>query len=582
MRNGFRILIALSLLVIVSIAQAQPVTDVPFDEDVLANLTDSQSAAAYSLSLEQPAEVAVNVRYLGAIFPFALEVFDTDGQTLDEQQVTGPGDLTLALPAGEHTLLLSVEPGNSGRAILRFSLDTDGSADGQLGSGLWQVTYGTPENTCPDVLSLEEALLPADGSTHALTFSDPPEPLEFHQAVAPDQIRDAPEFFNTQTLADNVFEVIPGIQTAPYEYTYTVNSPESITLDYVQTLALSDCVLTLTVEFTYTGPADEEDVPDADPAQRHGSVEGWTILGDAIEASPPDGDFLCGAPTSPDAFWMFDAPQSFVDQVVNGYGETLAFELRRRDAVQTPVTVSVTLVVGNAIVLSYELPTPVTDTFSLHEIPLTETAGWVDIDGMFDTSDQAMFQQLLSDVTRVQIPGNIPDADGFCLQNAMVGDGAPAATDTVPMYVVSQVDDSGIPVGCEGYMIALESGVPFADDPAENIRASLEPLLAMTSTDVGRDDYVNYLGGQGLSLGAVTVDDAGHATISLQGDFLLIGTCVDPQIEAQLLLGVFADERIVSARINANGENIKPFFDMSGQTGPDEDFTRDDIRRRTW
>jgi hypothetical protein len=512
-------------------------------------------------------------------------VFDPAGQVLAEQQVTTPGDLTLTLPAGEHTLLLSVEPANSGRAILRFSMGLDGSGDDPLLSGMWQVTYGMPENNCPDLLPLEEALLPADGSTHTLTFSDPPEPLEFHQAVAPDEIRDAPAFFNTQALADNVFEVVPGIQTAPYEYTYTVNTPESITLDYVQTLSLSDCVLTLAIELTYVGPADEVDVPSpTDDPDGLSSVAGWAILGEATEASPPDGEFICGAPTSPAAFWMFDAPESFVDQVVNGYGETLAFELRRRDAVQTPVTVSVTLVVGNAILLSYELPTPVTDTFTRYEIPLTEAAGWVDVDDMFDTSDPVMFQQLLSDVTRVQIPGDVPDTDGFCLQNAMVGDGAPSAAGTIPLYVVSEFDDptgEGIPVGCEGYMIPLESGVPFFDDPAENIRASLEPLLAMTSTDVGQGDYVNYLGGQGLSLGAVTVDDAGHAIISLEGTLMLIGTCVDPQIEAQLLLSVFADARILSARINADGQNIKPFFDMSGQTGPDEDFTRDDIRRRT-
>jgi LysM repeat protein len=150
----------------------------------------------------------------------------------------------------------------------------------------------------------------------------------------------------------------------------------------------------------------------------------------------------------------------------------------------------------------------------------------------------------------------------------------------IPYYVVSQTDDGGgIPVGCEGYMLPLRTGFAFAQEPATNIHASLSPLLAMPSTEVGESGYVNYLGGQGLWISSLSVSN-GHADLVLGGTFMLIGTCVDPQIEAQILLSVFADPRISTAYITVNGQNLKQMVDMSGQTGPDAIYTRSDIRRR--
>jgi hypothetical protein len=425
--------------------------------------------------------------------------------------------------------------------------------DGIPLSGQWLVTYGDDLLTnCPDVLTLDEA----------------PHPLEFHEVVAPDEISAAPEFFMTTVIEGGVYGVAPGIQGQPFTYRYTVNDAQTITLEYTQTLSLSDCELTLTITLTRTG-----DAPMMAP------VTDWVVLGDADEVFGPDDEFLCSAPHALDSVWLFDAPESFVDHVVAGYGETLAFDLRRRDAVQTPTSATVTLVVGNAILLNYDLPEAVTDEFTRFEIPLTEAAGWYDVDGMFDASFTEMFLELLSDVTRVQISESGTDSDGFCLRNPAVGD---MMLGDVPYYVIGQTDDGGgIPVGCEGYMLPLDSGQPFSDDPVESIRASLEPLLAMPSTEVEGTAYTNYLGGQGLSLGEVTVSD-GHATVVIEGSFLLLGACADPQIEAQFLLGIFADPRIETATVITNGENLKAVADMSGQTPEDAVYTRNDIRRRTW
>ncbi len=586
MRYGIRTLVILCILLTINVVIANNISDVLFDEDVLVDLSGNQTSVAFNLSLDEAATLNVNVRYLGSAFPLNLEFFDAGGQPVADEVTAAPGDLSLDLVAGEYIVLVSPQPNNAGRAILRFSLgdaaptgDLPPVEDGDPLSGEWLATYVDDYTTnCPDVMSLNDVDLPLDGSTHNLMFSDPLQPLDFHRAVAPVEISEDPDFFLTEILPDGTFEAAPGIQTLPYIYRYTVNNSQSITLEYIESIGLSDCEATMTVELTFTGEVTGSAAPDA-PAST--TVAGWSVLGDATEGG--DGSSLiCGAPNALDAIWFFDAPESFVNQVVNGYGETLAFELSRRDAAQIPVMMSVTLVVGNAILLSYELPEPVTDVNTRFEIPLTETAGWVDIDGMFDASDPEMFQQLLSDVTRVQIPGDVPDSDGFCLQNPAVGDAGTAASGTIPFYVIGLTDDGGgIPVGCEGYMLPQDTGQPFTDDAETNIRQSLEPLLAMPTNDVPGTNYTNYLGGQGLSVGQIDISD-GHATVVIEGSFLLLGTCADPQIEAQFLLGIFADPRIESATVITNGENLKAIVDMSGQTPDNAVYTRDDIRERDW
>lgn len=318
------------------------------------------------------------------------------------------------------------------------------------------------------------------------------------------------------------------------------------------------------------------------------TVTGWQVLGDATASG--DSQVLCSVPNSFTSDWIFDAPQEFVDQVVAGYGETLAFDMSRRDAIQTPASLTVYLVVGNGILLAYEAPDSVTDQFTRFEITLDETGGWFDVDGMFDTTDAGMFQQMLSDVTRVQIFATGFETDGFCIQNPTVGaDSAGSGTDdnattpdgTIDYYVISSTDTGdGLAIGCDGFLVPQDTGIPFSDDPAENIRTSLEPLLAMPTTETG-NGFSNLLGGQGLSINQIDIDGS-HATIVIDGSFLFLGACADPQIEAQFVLSALIDPRIESATIIANGENLKAMADMSGMTAPDAVYTRDDLRERDW
>lgn len=609
MRKLLRLTIVLGLLAVMGAVQAQVIDDISFDQDILADLS-AQSSIAYGLTLDEATAVNMNVNYLGPAFGFMVEIFGGDGAPVTEQAINSAGDVALDLPAGDFFVLLAVMPGESGRAILRFSAGgtTDAPApptgaqtgadpdpDGPLASGQWRVVYQDDfETNCPDELPLAEALLPDDGSLHTLTFSDPPQALEFHAVVAAEQISTLPEFFMTDVLGDGVFEVVPGIQTAPFTYVYTVNDAASITLNYTQTLALSDCVATITVELIFEGengdgmaipPLPEQPDTGAESGLT-GSVADWQVLGDVMDPMFVDDTQLCATGTG-GAGWFFDAPQSFVDQVVNGYGETLSFGLRQNQADVNTAT-RVMLVVGNAIILEHTLPPAGTTDLVTHQVALDETGGWVELDGIFDPTDPAMFQQLLADVTRVQIDGHTESClvgpsvgDGVTADSGASADGVPSGN--VPYYVVSPTQDPGdnLPVGCDGYMTALDSGQPFSDDPADNIRASLEPLLMMGSSEVGIADYQNYLGEQGLSVGEITIEN-GHARVVIDGSFLLIGTCGDPLIEAHFLLGIFADPRIESVEVVVNGESLRTIVDMSGQTPAGAAYTRDDIPLRTW
>jgi hypothetical protein len=308
------------------------------------------------------------------------------------------------------------------------------------------------------------------------------------------------------------------------------------------------------------------------------TLDDWTIITDAD--SVYDGESLCVRGQNSDSIWYYDAPQEIVDTILEAYGQTLTLNLWQ--AIDSPSQMTVQLVVGNAVVLGYALPENDGDDFIRYNIPLTTTAGWEDLDGMFDLSDVEMFQQLLSDVTRIQIFG---EGEGVsCLKDAQVVR-APVAGEFVLYYLVNpeqDIDGQGIPVGCNGFMIPFETDIPLSDNPEENITVAMQQLLAPESLDDVPEGVMSYFPTQELVFNSVTVDDDGHAIVRFEGQLMLIGTCGDPHIEAQLLLSIFADPRIESALIEVNGENIRPFFDMSGEMPLDAIYTRDNIGIRFW
>ncbi len=404
------------VLYFVPLTNAQVIEDLSLDQDIMLNFTNNQQATVYNLTISDPTTLSIDVRYLGIFFPFNLEVFDNSGSVVGIIALEAAQIYTFDLPsAGDYTLLFTVIDGFTGRAIINTNLLA------QPMDGEWNVRYDSVENNCPDILTLDAVWLPADESTVTLTFNDPIEALDYHMAVAPDEIMETPEFFETEILETGEYQVIPGIQGAPYTYTYKMIDAETIQLDYLETLSLSDCELSIAVDLTFVGESVGSDNMETDASQSSVDLSEWLVLGDADNLVLFDDNSLCATDSQQGETWYFDAPLSFVDEIVNGYGKLLSFELKQDSNGSQFDDMDIILVVGNGILLSYDLVNNPDIDFTSYTVMLTEGAGWVDVDGMFDLTDADLFQQILSDVTRLQIRGEFSTTrDTGCLRNPII------------------------------------------------------------------------------------------------------------------------------------------------------------------
>lgn len=404
------------VLYFVPLTNAQVIEDLSLDQDIMLNFTNNQQATVYNLTISDPTTLSIDVRYLGIFFPFNLEVFDNSGSVVGIIALEAAQIYTFDLPsAGDYTLLFTVIDGFTGRAIINTNLLA------QPMDGEWSISYASVENSCPDVLTLDAVWLPADETSVTLMFDDPIEALDYHMAVAPDEIMETPEFFETEILETGEYQVIPGIQGAPYTYTYKMIDAETIQLDYLETLSLSDCELSIAVDLTFVGESVGSDNMETDTSQSSVDLSEWLVLGDADNLVLFDDNSLCATDSQQGETWYFDAPLSFVDEIVNGYGKLLSFELKQDSNGSQFDDMDIILVVGNGILLSYDLVNNPDIDFTSYTVMLTEGAGWVDVDGMFDLTDADLFQQILSDVTRLQIRGEFSTTrDTGCLRNPII------------------------------------------------------------------------------------------------------------------------------------------------------------------
>lgn len=113
-------------------------------------------------------------------------------------------------------------------------------------------------------------------------------------------------------------------------------------------------------------------------------------------------------------------------------------------------------------------------------------------------------------------------------------------------------------VGCDSIVSPIQTNTPKTNDIATNIQNSLNALF---NSPPG---LLNYWDGLGLHADSVTVDSNGRATVVISGDIMLVGTCSDALMKAQVLLSVFDDSTVQSAFITVNGQNLVQIFDMSG------------------
>lgn len=116
---------------------------------------------------------------------------------------------------------------------------------------------------------------------------------------------------------------------------------------------------------------------------------------------------------------------------------------------------------------------------------------------------------------------------------------APTSTPTtggvssVLIFLIALEDNgvSGPLVGCGDSVVGVERSIPPTQAP---LRAALNELLAIRDQYYGLSGLYNALYQADLTVGDVTIDSNGLATIHLSGTLMLGGTCDSPRAQAQL------------------------------------------------
>ena len=144
--------------------------------------------------------------------------------------------------------------------------------------------------------------------------------------------------------------------------------------------------------------------------------EGWVVYGDAPAA--PDyhstggnpGGYLSADDYATGGIWYWKAPAKFRGNHSSAYGDTLSYELR-----QTPTSDQINRVdiylKGGGLTLVYDTSYNPASTWTAYSIDLTETAGW-DIGSLGGAApSQAQMQQVLGNITDLQIRGEFVNGD---------------------------------------------------------------------------------------------------------------------------------------------------------------------------
>jgi len=139
--------------------------------------------------------------------------------------------------------------------------------------------------------------------------------------------------------------------------------------------------------------------------------EGWKVFGDATSSEPTyvatggnPGGYLLANDRAVGGIWYWKAPAKFMGNHSGAYGDTLSYDLR-----QTPTSSQINRVdiflVGGGITLVYDTSYNPGLNWTPYSIGLTETAGW-DIGSLGGAAPtQAQMQQVLGNITDLQIRG---------------------------------------------------------------------------------------------------------------------------------------------------------------------------------
>ncbi len=122
---------------------------------------------------------------------------------------------------------------------------------------------------------------------------------------------------------------------------------------------------------------------------------------------------------------------------------------------------------------------------------------------------------------------------------------------SVLIFLIALEDNgvSGPLVGCGDSVIGVERTIPPTQAP---LRAALNELLAIRDQYYGMSGLYNALYQADLTVGDVTIDSNGLATIRLIGSLMLGGVCDNPRVQAQLEYTAMQFSTVRSVQIFVN------------------------------
>jgi hypothetical protein len=261
-------------------------------------------------------------------------------------------------------------------------------------------------------------------------------------------------------------------------------------------------------------------------------AESWMMQGDGSEIAYSAADatsdgYVCSTDTSSGVDWFFQAPETWLGDRSAAYGGSLSFVLRQSGDDQQYDSDDV-LLTGGGITLKYNTAENPGLDWTPFNVPLVETAGWVNTTtGVPPTRDEMM--SVLSALTEIKIRGEYREGDDTgCLDYAqLTGVILPTVGGQVVQPTTFPTTEPTLSVG--GQVVVTPTLTP---GPASSAPIGLE--VADTITTAGETDTYTFdaQAGQQVYFDALDSDGTAIWTLTDPGGqqvfYHILDTSTDP------------------------------------------------------
>lgn len=138
----------------------------------------------------------------------------------------------------------------------------------------------------------------------------------------------------------------------------------------------------------------------------------------------------------------------------------------------------------------------------------------------------------------------------------------PPEVSQVQLYFIAIGDqgESGMEIGCGDSVVPVTVNIEPTVAP---LTAAFERLLAIDTEYYGETQLYNSLHRSNLTIDSAAVEQ-GQATLSLSGNFQIIGACEGPRIEAQLRQTADQFSTVGESVVYINGERLEDIVSLEG------------------